>query len=149
MSCSRYPIYRIPTGPTLKDLDACFLTYHKLHTPLTGNHGTLSLFWSLSVAYTSLILVIARLNVSVHFELKSPFLSRLCHSVSCLSSLTKQNVIDLVSQNGAKCYLLNQDFITLISVSNEGSVRWYFTEYLQKQIILFLPTNVKDGHLLH
>ncbi|RDX77424.1 hypothetical protein CR513_42462 [Mucuna pruriens] len=35
-----YPIYRIPTGPTLKDLDACFLTYHTLHTPLTGNGGT-------------------------------------------------------------------------------------------------------------
>jgi hypothetical protein len=28
----RYPIYRIPTGPTLKDLDACFLTYHSLYT---------------------------------------------------------------------------------------------------------------------
>ena len=43
MASSRYPIYRIPTGPTLKDLDACFLTYHSLHTPLTGNHGTLTL----------------------------------------------------------------------------------------------------------
>ncbi|URE30736.1 hypothetical protein MUK42_17559, partial [Musa troglodytarum] len=29
----RYPIYRIPTGPTLKDLDACFLTFHLLATP--------------------------------------------------------------------------------------------------------------------
>ncbi|RRT75063.1 hypothetical protein B296_00006902 [Ensete ventricosum] len=29
----RYPIYRIPTGPTLKDLDACFLTFHSLSTP--------------------------------------------------------------------------------------------------------------------
>lgn len=29
----RYPIYRIPTGPTLKDVDACFLTYHLLATP--------------------------------------------------------------------------------------------------------------------
>ncbi|THU62658.1 hypothetical protein C4D60_Mb01t07400 [Musa balbisiana] len=29
----RYPIYRIPTGPTLKDLDACFLTFHSLATP--------------------------------------------------------------------------------------------------------------------
>lgn len=28
----RYPIYRIPTGPTLKDLDACFLTFHYLST---------------------------------------------------------------------------------------------------------------------
>nr|KAJ0189571.1 hypothetical protein LSAT_V11C800452980 [Lactuca sativa] len=32
-----YPIYRIPMGPTLKDLDACFLTFHSLHTPTTGN----------------------------------------------------------------------------------------------------------------
>ena len=36
MSVAWYPIYRIPTGPTLKDLDACFLTYHPLHTPVTG-----------------------------------------------------------------------------------------------------------------
>ncbi|XP_004512895.1 uncharacterized protein [Cicer arietinum] len=40
LSVAWYPIYRIPTGPTLKDLDACFLTYHTLHTPLTGNAGT-------------------------------------------------------------------------------------------------------------
>lgn len=33
----RYPIYRIPMGPTLKDLDACFLTFHSLHTPTTGH----------------------------------------------------------------------------------------------------------------
>jgi hypothetical protein len=32
----RYPIYRIPTGPTLKDLDACFLTFHYLSTPSKG-----------------------------------------------------------------------------------------------------------------
>ncbi|KAK9161661.1 hypothetical protein Syun_008002 [Stephania yunnanensis] len=31
----RYPIYRIPTGPTLQDLDACFLTFHSLSTPIT------------------------------------------------------------------------------------------------------------------
>ncbi|XP_065881163.1 uncharacterized protein [Euphorbia lathyris] len=36
ISVAWYPIYRIPTGPTLKDLDACFLTYHSLHTPLGG-----------------------------------------------------------------------------------------------------------------
>lgn len=40
MSVAWYPIYRIPTGPTLKDLDACFLTYHTLHTPLTGSGPT-------------------------------------------------------------------------------------------------------------
>ncbi|KAF0905029.1 hypothetical protein E2562_000840 [Oryza meyeriana var. granulata] len=36
MSVAWYPIYRIPTGPTLRDLDACFLTYHPLSTQLTG-----------------------------------------------------------------------------------------------------------------
>ncbi|XP_058091436.1 uncharacterized protein LOC131237594 [Magnolia sinica] len=36
MSVAWYPIYRIPTGPTLKDLDACFLTYHSLSTPTQG-----------------------------------------------------------------------------------------------------------------
>lgn len=30
ISVAWYPIYRIPTGSTLKDLDACFLTYHSL-----------------------------------------------------------------------------------------------------------------------
>ncbi|XP_042395566.1 uncharacterized protein LOC121985917 [Zingiber officinale] len=38
MSVAWYPIYRIPTGPTLKDLDACFLTFHHLATP---KHGTI------------------------------------------------------------------------------------------------------------
>ncbi|KAL2904798.1 DNA-directed RNA polymerase subunit beta' [Bienertia sinuspersici] len=33
-SVAWYPIYRIPMGPTLKDLDACFLTYHSLYTPV-------------------------------------------------------------------------------------------------------------------
>jgi len=37
MDFYRYPIYRIPTGPTLKDLDACFLTFHSLYTSLGGN----------------------------------------------------------------------------------------------------------------
>lgn len=36
ISVAWYPIYRIPMGPTLKDLDACFLTFHSLHTPITG-----------------------------------------------------------------------------------------------------------------
>ncbi|XP_041011886.1 uncharacterized protein LOC121255578 [Juglans microcarpa x Juglans regia] len=39
ISVAWYPIYRIPTGPTLKDLDACFLTYHSLHTPVEGAPG--------------------------------------------------------------------------------------------------------------
>ncbi|KAJ0989191.1 hypothetical protein J5N97_007547 [Dioscorea zingiberensis] len=36
MSVAWYPIYRIPTGPTLQDLDACFLTFHYLSTPMKG-----------------------------------------------------------------------------------------------------------------
>lgn len=36
LSVAWYPIYRIPTGPTLKDLAACFLTYHRLSTLLPG-----------------------------------------------------------------------------------------------------------------
>lgn len=43
MSVAWYPIYRIPTGPTLKDLDACFLTYHTLSTPTTGMESFLAL----------------------------------------------------------------------------------------------------------
>ncbi|CAK8574011.1 unnamed protein product [Lathyrus sativus] len=34
ISVAWYPIYRIPMGQTLKDLDACFLTYHSLSTPV-------------------------------------------------------------------------------------------------------------------
>ncbi|XP_022881924.1 uncharacterized protein LOC111398973 [Olea europaea var. sylvestris] len=37
ISVAWYPIYRIPMGPTLKDLDACFLTFHFLQTPLTDS----------------------------------------------------------------------------------------------------------------
>lgn len=33
-SVAWYPIYRIPTGPTLRDLAACFLTFHSLSTSL-------------------------------------------------------------------------------------------------------------------
>ncbi|XVE65565.1 hypothetical protein DITRI_Ditri08aG0009900 [Diplodiscus trichospermus] len=35
-SVAWYPIYRIPMGPTLQNLDACFLTYHSLSTPSPG-----------------------------------------------------------------------------------------------------------------
>lgn len=42
-SVAWYPIYRIPTGPTLKDLDACFLTYHSLHTPSRGEGSAQSM----------------------------------------------------------------------------------------------------------
>ncbi|XVE82221.1 hypothetical protein DITRI_Ditri15bG0130300 [Diplodiscus trichospermus] len=36
ISVAWYPIYRIPMGPTLQNLDACFLTYHSLSTPAPG-----------------------------------------------------------------------------------------------------------------
>lgn len=36
ISVAWYPIYRIPTGPTLQNLDACFLTFHSLSTPFKG-----------------------------------------------------------------------------------------------------------------
>ncbi|MBA0588750.1 hypothetical protein Gorai_001842, partial [Gossypium raimondii] len=36
ISVAWYPIYRVPMGPTLKNLDACFLTYHGLSTPSNG-----------------------------------------------------------------------------------------------------------------
>ncbi|XP_027338289.1 uncharacterized protein LOC113852250 [Abrus precatorius] len=34
LSLAWYPIYRIPTGPTLQSLSACFLTFHSLSTAL-------------------------------------------------------------------------------------------------------------------
>lgn len=34
ISVAWYPIYRIPMGPTLQDLESCFLTFHSLSTPL-------------------------------------------------------------------------------------------------------------------
>ncbi|KAK7329506.1 hypothetical protein VNO77_23676 [Canavalia gladiata] len=34
VSLAWYPIYRIPTGPTLESLSACFLTFHSLSTAL-------------------------------------------------------------------------------------------------------------------
>ncbi|RWR72232.1 hypothetical protein CKAN_00044400 [Cinnamomum micranthum f. kanehirae] len=36
ISVAWYPIYRIPTGQTLRDLDACFLTFHNLSTLMSG-----------------------------------------------------------------------------------------------------------------
>lgn len=40
MSVAWYPIYRIPMGQTLRDLDACFLTYHSLSTPMKDGGST-------------------------------------------------------------------------------------------------------------
>uniref|UniRef100_A0A7N0UIP4 Uncharacterized protein n=1 Tax=Kalanchoe fedtschenkoi TaxID=63787 RepID=A0A7N0UIP4_KALFE len=38
LSVAWYPIYRIPTGPTLQNVDACFLTYHSLSTPILSKN---------------------------------------------------------------------------------------------------------------
>ncbi|KAK9724222.1 hypothetical protein RND81_05G056600 [Saponaria officinalis] len=39
ISVAWYPIYRIPTGPTLQNLETCFLTFHYLSTPVTGGQN--------------------------------------------------------------------------------------------------------------
>nr|XP_043606382.1 uncharacterized protein LOC122578465 isoform X2 [Erigeron canadensis] len=39
VSVAWYPIYRIPVGPSLQNLDASFLTFHSLSTPLRGMDG--------------------------------------------------------------------------------------------------------------
>lgn len=39
ISVAWYPIYRIPTGPTLQNLDSCFLTFHSLSTPIEGRQS--------------------------------------------------------------------------------------------------------------
>ncbi|GER33379.1 hypothetical protein STAS_09512 [Striga asiatica] len=36
ISIAWYPIYRIPVGPTLQNVDACFLTFHSLAKPVRG-----------------------------------------------------------------------------------------------------------------
>lgn len=40
LSVAWYPIYRIPTGPTLRDLAACFLTFYPLSTSLLPGDGS-------------------------------------------------------------------------------------------------------------
>ncbi|CAI9289329.1 unnamed protein product [Lactuca saligna] len=39
VSVAWYPIYRIPVGPSLQNLDASFLTFHSLSTPLKSVEG--------------------------------------------------------------------------------------------------------------
>ncbi|KAF3781475.1 hypothetical protein EJ110_NYTH36919 [Nymphaea thermarum] len=40
MAVAWYPIYHIPTGRTVKDLSACFLTYHTLSSSFQADDGT-------------------------------------------------------------------------------------------------------------
>ncbi|XP_073302599.1 uncharacterized protein [Primulina huaijiensis] len=37
VSVAWYPIYRIPVGPTLQNIDACFLTFHSLAKPVQSS----------------------------------------------------------------------------------------------------------------
>ncbi|KEH32323.1 hypothetical protein MtrunA17_Chr4g0067961 [Medicago truncatula] len=47
VSLAWYPIYRIPTGPTLQSLSACFLTFHSLSTALqSSNTDPLNIHYS-------------------------------------------------------------------------------------------------------
>ncbi|KAI3459242.1 hypothetical protein Pfo_015905 [Paulownia fortunei] len=39
VSIAWYPIYRIPVGPTLQNVDACFLTFHSLAKPVRSGEG--------------------------------------------------------------------------------------------------------------
>ncbi|PIM99122.1 hypothetical protein CDL12_28387 [Handroanthus impetiginosus] len=39
LSVAWYPIYRIPVGPTLENVDACFLTFHSLAKPVRSGEG--------------------------------------------------------------------------------------------------------------
>ncbi|MBA0841325.1 hypothetical protein Goarm_003821, partial [Gossypium armourianum] len=49
--CPLFPIYRIPMGPTLQNLDACFLTYHSLSTPSPGTHLAIVHMWFAPLYY--------------------------------------------------------------------------------------------------
>ncbi|KAI3506068.1 hypothetical protein L2E82_49185 [Cichorium intybus] len=40
LSVAWYPIYRIPVGPSLQNVDTSFLTFHSLSTPLKSTNGS-------------------------------------------------------------------------------------------------------------
>ncbi|KAG9135543.1 hypothetical protein Leryth_022282 [Lithospermum erythrorhizon] len=61
ISVAWYPIYRIPVGPSLRDLDACFLTFHSLHTPTTGTQNVSSHYLS----YPNVMDGIAKISLPV------------------------------------------------------------------------------------
>ncbi|XP_042052360.1 uncharacterized protein LOC121797733 isoform X1 [Salvia splendens] len=42
ISVAWYPIYRIPVGPALQNVDACFLTFHSLAKPVKGGYDASS-----------------------------------------------------------------------------------------------------------
>ncbi|KAL5196870.1 hypothetical protein ABZP36_000382 [Zizania latifolia] len=67
MSVAWYPIYRIPTGPTLKDLDACFLTFHYLATAVPSR----GMYHPMSVGIQSVNSCLQQM-VSLHFIVVVP-----------------------------------------------------------------------------
>ncbi|KAL1194729.1 hypothetical protein V5N11_031547 [Cardamine amara subsp. amara] len=54
VSVAWYPIYRIPVGQSLQNLDACFLTFHSLSTPSRGTSNEESQSSSKSVTPSKL-----------------------------------------------------------------------------------------------
>ncbi|XP_010434887.1 PREDICTED: uncharacterized protein LOC104718776 [Camelina sativa] len=54
VSVAWYPIYRIPLGQSLQNLDACFLTFHSLSTPCRGSSNEEGRSSSKSVASSKL-----------------------------------------------------------------------------------------------
>ncbi|CAA7058828.1 unnamed protein product [Microthlaspi erraticum] len=66
VSVSWYPIYRIPVGPTLQNLDACFLTFHSLSTsPPQSSMGSSDLEQSIKLPLPTFGLASYKLKVSV------------------------------------------------------------------------------------
>ncbi|XP_011071409.1 uncharacterized protein LOC105156861 isoform X2 [Sesamum indicum] len=55
ISIAWYPIYRIPVGPTLQNVDACFLTFHSLAKPVTSGEGGLDAGSKLSLPTFGLV----------------------------------------------------------------------------------------------
>jgi len=82
ISVAWYPIYRIPMGPTLQNLDACFLTYHSLSTPLQSTYLSLCVcpWWTFISA--------CRLMCLLHFLLGQVKTLRGCNFTVLLGSFT-------------------------------------------------------------
>ncbi|KAH6769628.1 hypothetical protein C2S52_014431 [Perilla frutescens var. hirtella] len=55
ISVAWYPIYRIPVGPTLQNVDACFLTFHSLAKPVRGSEGGFDVSSKLSLPTFGLV----------------------------------------------------------------------------------------------
>lgn len=91
LSVAWYPIYRIPTGPTLRDLAACFLTFHSLSSSLHGGAGNLLL-----------LILCAEINlVSLMYRFVGSFLHcyMICLTVWCIVGVENQTlVLSLVLQ---------------------------------------------------